>query len=78
MVESFFLTFDGSKVVIGKEEFQVDEALVAEVTELPRTGERWFKTIVTKNIEFRSYLQPEHKNLIWKNSIPTSSLEGKW
>ena len=48
--EAFALTFDGSKAVIGKEEFQVDEALVAEVTELPRTGESWFKTIVTKNI----------------------------
>ena len=78
MVEAFSLTFDGSKAVIGKEEFHVDEALVAKVTELPRTGERWFKTIVTKNIEFRSYLQPKNKNLIWKKSIPTSWLEEKW
>ena len=39
MAEAFALTFDGSKAVIGKEEFQVDEALVAEVTELPRNGE---------------------------------------
>ena len=46
--------------------------MVAKVTELPRTGENSFKTIVTKNIEFRSYLQPEHKELIWKKSIPTS------
>ena len=78
VAEAFSLTFDGSKAVIGKEEFQVDEALVAEVTEIPRTGESWFKTTITNNIEFKSYLQPEHKNPIWKKSIPTSSLEGKW
>ena len=78
MAEAFALTFVGSKAVIGKEEFQVDEALVAEVTELPRTGENWFKTTITKNIEFRSHLQPEQKNLIWKKSIPTSWLEEKW
>ena len=37
--KAFSLTFDGLKAIIGKEEFQVDEALVAEATELPRTGE---------------------------------------
>ena len=52
--------------------------MVAEVTELLRTGERWFKTAITKNIEFTSYLQPKHKNLIWKKSIPTSYLDEKW
>ena len=39
VAEEFTLTFDGSKEVFGKEEFQVDEDLVAELTELPRTGE---------------------------------------
>ena len=72
MVEAFALTFYGLKVVIGKEEFQVDKALITEVTELPRTGERWFKTTITKNVEFKSYLKPEHKSIVWKKSIPTS------
>ena len=40
----FSLSFDGSKVVIGREEFLIDEALILEVTELPCTGEKWFKT----------------------------------
>ena len=61
--------------MFGKEEFQVDEALIAEVTELPRTGENWFKTTITKDVEFRSYLKPEHKNIVWKKSIPTTWLE---
>ena len=65
------------KAVIGREEFQVDEALIIEVTEFPRTGESWFKTTITKNVEFGSYLKPKHKKIVWKKSIPTSWLEEK-
>ena len=65
-------------MVIGKEEFQVDETLIAEVVELPRTGEKWFKTTITKNVEFRSYLKPEHKDVVWKKSIPSTWLEERW
>ena len=36
VVEAFAPTFDGIKEVIGQDEFQVDESLIAEVTELPR------------------------------------------
>ena len=64
--------FDVTKVVIDREEFQVDEALIADMTYLTRTGESWFKTTITKNVKFRSYLKPEHKNIVWKKSIPTS------
>ena len=39
VAEAFSLSFDGSKAVIGREEFQVDEAIIAQVTEIPRTGE---------------------------------------
>jgi len=66
VAEAFALTFDGRKTIIDRDEFEVDEALIAEVTELSRTGEKWFKTTVTKNVEFKSYLKQEHKDLIWK------------
>ena len=39
VAEAFALSFDGSKAVIGIDEFQVDEALIEKVTELPRTWE---------------------------------------
>ena len=78
VAEAFALTFDDTKAVINKEKFQVDEAFIAEVTELPRTGENWFKTTVTKNVEFRSYLKPKHKSIVWKKSIHMSYLEEKW
>ena len=75
IVDEFSLSFDGSKALIGKEEFMVDETLIAEVTELPRTGEKWFKTTITKNVEFRSYLKPEHRDVVWKKSVPSTWLE---
>jgi hypothetical protein len=56
----------------------VDKALIVEVTKLPNTGEKWFKTTVTKNVEIRSYLKPERKDLIWKKDIPVSFFEEKW
>jgi hypothetical protein len=39
VAEAFALTFDGRKEIIDQDEFKVDESLIAEVTELPSTGE---------------------------------------
>jgi hypothetical protein len=78
VAEAFTLSFDGKKAIIGQDEFKIDESLIGEVTELPTTGEKWFKTTVIKNIDFKSYLKPEHRGLIWKKDIPISFLEEKW
>ena len=78
VAEAFARSFDGSKVVIGREEFLIDEALISEVTELPCTGEKWFKTTIPKDVEFRSYLKPEHRGITWKKAVPSSSLEDNW
>ena len=78
MAEDFSLSFDGSKAVIGKEEFLIDEVLITEVTELPDIGEKWFKTTIPKDVEFMSYLKPEHRGMVWKKSVPSSWLEEKW
>jgi hypothetical protein len=61
VVEAFSLTFDGAKAKVGRIELQVNEAIVVAATKIPRIGERWFKSTITKDIEFRSYLKPEHK-----------------
>ena len=70
MAKAFSLSFDGSKVVIGKEEFHIDETLITEVTELPSIGEKWFKTTIPKDVEFRSFPKPEHRGVVWKKSVP--------
>ena len=78
VAEAFSLSFDGSKAVIGKEEFHIDETLITEVTELPITGEKWFKTTIPKDVEFRSSIKPEHRGVVWKKSVPSSWLEERW
>jgi len=78
VVEAFALSFDGVKAKVGTMEMQVDEDLIAIATEIPRIGERWFKTTITKDIEFRSYLRPEHKCITWNKDVPMSYLEEKW
>jgi hypothetical protein len=78
VAEPFALNFDGKKEIIGRDEFEIDEALIVEVTKLPMTGEKWFKTTVIKNVEFRTYLKLEHRGLILKKDIPVSFLEEKW
>ena len=56
----------------------IDETLIAEVTELPSTSEKWSKTTIPKNVEFRSYLKPEHRGVVWKKSVPSFWLEEMW
>ena len=56
----------------------VDQTLITEVTKLPRIGEKWFKTTITKDVEFISYLKPEHRGVVWKKSVPSSWLEERW
>ena len=56
----------------------MDETLIAEVTELPRTGEKWFKTTITKDVDFIYYLKPEHREVVWKKSVPSTWLEERW
>ena len=55
VAEAFTLSFDGKKAIIGQDEFDIDESLIAKATELPTTGEKWFKTTVIKNVEFKTY-----------------------
>ena len=60
------MSYDGAKVRLGSFDMQIDEASVSRDTEMPGEGARWFKTTITKNLEFRSYLKPEHQGIIWK------------
>jgi hypothetical protein len=78
IAEAFSLSYDGRIAKIGREEFIIDEASIAEYTGLSRAGNCWFKTSSPSTVEFRSYLLPVHKTLTWKKDIPMSYLETKW
>lgn len=53
----FAKSYDGKKAKVGSLELIVDEATIATAIGLPITGQIRFKTIVTKKIDFRSYLK---------------------
>lgn len=78
VAESLAIAYDGRFDKIGKEEFIIDETSIEKFTGLPRTRDCWFKSTVPSNIEFRSYLLPIHKDLIWKKNISMSFLEPQW
>jgi hypothetical protein len=78
VAESFAISYDGRTAKVGKEDIIIDKASISEYTGLPRSGDCWFKTTIPSNTEFRSYLLPVHKDLIWKKEIPMSYLEPKW
>jgi hypothetical protein len=75
ITETFAKSYDGSKAIVGPLEIQVDEASIASATGMPRIGKKWFKTTVTKNLDFRPYLKPEFQDITWNMEIPTSYLE---
>jgi hypothetical protein len=76
--EAFAKTFDGNKARVGSLEIIVDEAAIAAATSLPRSGQSWFKTTATKNLNFRAYLKEEFRHNAWKKSMPVSHLEDEW
>jgi hypothetical protein len=78
IAETFAKSYDGKKATVGSLELIVDEAAIASATGLPRTGQSWFKTTVTKNLDFRSYLKTEFQSITWKKSIHVSYLEDEW
>jgi len=78
VAEIFAQGYNGRTVKIGPEEFHIDEAAIADCTGLPRTGEYWFKTTHSTDVEFRSYLLPAHSGITWKKDIPAAFLEPKW
>ena len=53
-VEAFSKTFDGNKACVGSLEIIVDEVAIDAATSLPRSGQSWFKTTATKNLNFRA------------------------
>jgi hypothetical protein len=76
--EAFAKSYDGNRASVGSVEMIVDEAAIATTTSLPRSGQSWFKTTTTKNLNFRVYLKAEFRDITWKKSMPVSHLEDEW
>ena len=46
VARKFSLHFVGIKTKVGNLEFEISEASIAATTEIPNTGERWFKSMI--------------------------------
>jgi hypothetical protein len=74
VAREFSLNFDGTKTKVGTLEMEVSEATIAATTEIPNTGERWFKSM-TLNAAFSKYfLKPEHQKDNFSKGVPRSHL----
>jgi hypothetical protein len=73
----FALNFDGTKTKVGTLEFEVSELTISAATEIPNTGERWFKAM-TLNASFsREFLKPEYQGDNLSKGVPRNhKLEG--
>jgi len=76
--EAFAKTFDGNKAHVGSVEIKVDEVVIAVATGLPRTGQKWFKTTASKNMDFRVYLKEGYKHDAWRKDMLVSYLDEEW
>ena len=76
--EVFAKSYDGKKASVGSIEMIVNEVAIAITTRLPRTGQSWFKTTMTNNLNFRVYLKAEFRNITWRKNMPVSHLEDEW
>jgi hypothetical protein len=74
----FVKLYDGNKACVRSLEIIVDESTISIATDLPRSGQSWFKMITTKNLNFITYLKVEFRNVAWKKSMPVSHLEDEW
>ena len=79
VTKSFARSFNRSEVEIGDVKFTITESFIAEATELPRQGERWFKNKEFHNEAWRQMLKTLGMDiLVFKKGIPSSALKNKW
>jgi hypothetical protein len=55
----FDLNFDGTKTKFGTIELEVSEETIALTTEIPNTGERWFKAMNLNATLSKEFLKPK-------------------
>lgn len=78
-MKNFSHPFNGMEVEIGDIKFTITESLIAEATEFPRNGEKWFKNRGINREYWRVFLKnPSMDTTIFKKCIPSTTLKSKW
>jgi hypothetical protein len=74
VARQFALHFDGIKTKVGNLEFEVSEASIATTTEIPNTGERWFKSMILNASFSKDFLKPDYQKDNLSKGVPRSHL----
>jgi hypothetical protein len=74
VAREFSLNFDGTKTKVGTLELEVSEATIAAATEIPNTGERWFKSMTLNAAFSKDFLKPDHQKDNLSKGVPRSHL----
>ena len=75
VTKQFAKTFDGETAQIGNLTLHLSEHLIAQVTGLPQTGERWFKNKHIDEKGWTPYINPFRKAYNWVNGIARNWLK---
>jgi hypothetical protein len=74
VARQFSLNFDGTKTKVGTLELEVSEATIAATTEIPNTGERWFKYMILNAAFSKDFLKPDYQKDNLSKGVPRSHL----
>jgi hypothetical protein len=70
VAREFSLNFDGTKTKVGTLELEVSEVTIATTTEIPNTGERWFKAMNLNATFSKEFLKPEYQGDNYQKECP--------
>ena len=77
--QAFIETFDGEKVKIGSQTFNITETIIARETHTSATGDSWHKNNKTLlKVDANVYLKPEHEHIGWTPTIHISYFKPEW
>jgi hypothetical protein len=74
VAREFSLNFYGTKTKVGILQFEVYELSISIATEIPNTGERWFKAM-TLNVAFsKEFFKPEYQGENLSKGVPRNHM----
>jgi hypothetical protein len=74
VAREFSLNFDGTKTKVGTLELEVSEVNIAATTEIPNTGEIWFKSMNLNATFSKEFIKPECQGYNLSKGVPRSHM----
>jgi hypothetical protein len=74
VAKEFALNFYGTKNKVGILEFEVYGFSISATTEIPNTGERWFKAMTLNTAFYKELLKPEYQGDNLSKGVPINHM----